>query len=350
MCIQVLIHCSEHTLKYVYKHVDGVPSFNKIPFKHVFLEMKKTITETAISLAEMTIINVHVVVSNPIQPTAVLAEIKHFSIVILADLLQSQLACNSWFYIKAVVATLTTNYYRTIDFLGLDFGQLTAVSGTIDFLGLDFGYLTAVPGKGNSLLHITNGIVDPFHGDAIYSTTTSWYDETISNRNVSTNIFHITHFYAQPDSQSHAVIITWMASIAYCLVVPVSSFNPIQNSFGHPITPLLTQLYTIIRNLTHILVPHSAPRGGICASSSVKPLHSLGGDTQRISNRKNMGKRKLITNLPRKIVTHVKWVLLSEANLVSTDGNKLYYEPSVPVFGFEFCYIVVTIKVIDSMH
>ena len=91
----------------------------------------------------------------------------------------------------------------------------------------------------NSLLHLTNECVDPFHADATYSTTNSWYDEKNSNRHVSTNIFHRTHFYVQPDSQSKDVVITQIARIASCLVVPVSQLDPIQISLGHPIASLL---------------------------------------------------------------------------------------------------------------
>ena len=44
-----------------------------------------------------------------------------------------------------------------------------------------------------------------------------------------------------------------------------------------------------------------------------------------------MGKQKLITNLPSKIATNIRWILLSVQ--VTTDENKPQLESSVPVFG-----------------
>ena len=163
--IRPLFHCGDHTLTYVHKHVDGVPHFNKITFTRVFLEMKNIIAETTISLMEMTFSNVHVVISAPIRPIAVFAKAKHCSTMILTELLQSHLACNSWFRRKpilanswfhrtAVIATSTTYDYRLIDFLRLQLSQLTAV-----------------PGKGNSLLHLIHEYVNPLHADDNYSPT-----------------------------------------------------------------------------------------------------------------------------------------------------------------------------------
>ena len=124
-----------------------------------------------IGLMVITISNVHAVVVAPIQSREVLSEIKHQSMVIITDLIQSQVECNSWFHYnerifntfidakignerKAIVATSTNDNH-----------------GPINFLGLYFGQLTAVPGKVNSLLHISTDFIYLFHVEATYSAT-----------------------------------------------------------------------------------------------------------------------------------------------------------------------------------
>ena len=47
--ICLLFHCGNHTLAHVHKRVDGIPYFNHITLTHVFLAMKKVITEPTIS-------------------------------------------------------------------------------------------------------------------------------------------------------------------------------------------------------------------------------------------------------------------------------------------------------------
>ena len=290
-----LIHCGDHTLGYVHKRVDGVPYFNKITLTRVFLAMKKIIAQTTISLMEMTFRNVHfnkvkflcvllemkkmiaeptislmdmtfsivhVVVSAPIQPIAVFAKAKHWSTMFLTELLQSYLACNLWFYRKAIF--VTSWFHQT---------AVIAISTTfdyclIDFLWLHFHQLTDVPGTRNSFLHPINESIDPFHAEATSSPT-----------------------------NSGTFIIPWIASIVSHLVVPFSpAYHPIQTSFGHPFASLLLQPFAVI----HTLAP-------FCASSSVNPLQGLGGDTQRnfddtryiFDDTRNLA--KLITNIPSKI-------------------------------------------------
>ena len=99
-------------------------------------------------------------------------------------LLQSHLTCTSWFHRIVVMATSTTYDYHLIVFF---------------FLRLQFHQLTNVPGKENSLLHLIHDSVDPLHADTTSSSTVS-------------GIF----------------IIPWIASISSRLVVPISSYHPIQ--------------------------------------------------------------------------------------------------------------------------
>ena len=141
---------------------------------------------------------------------------------------------------KAEVSKVTNDDNHTIDFSGLDFGQLTAVPGKVKSLNsvlsdIDVDWYEEVD---LSVVYITNEFlckrfsnVNIFHVEATYSTTDSWYDETIPISNVSNNTFDRIRFNDQPDSQSFAVIITQIASNANHLLVPVSSFNSIQDSF-----------------------------------------------------------------------------------------------------------------------
>ena len=163
--------------------------------------------------------------------------------MILTKLLQSHLACNSQFCRKAILPTSWFQRKARMD------TSTTYDYHLIVFLRLYFVHLTDVPGIGNYLLHLIHEYVDPFHVDTTYYPANSWNYETSSNQHISTKIFHWARFYVKNNSYSRTVIIPWIASIASCFVVQVSSFHPVQISFAHPFDSLLLQLFAIIHNL-----------------------------------------------------------------------------------------------------
>ena len=184
-----------------------------------------------------------------------------------------------------------------------------------------------------------------FHADSPYSPPNSWNDETSSNQHFSTNIFHLIRFYVQPNSYSRTV------------VVPVSSFHPIQSSFGHPFASLLLQPFAFI----HTLAP-------FCASSSVNPLQSLGDSTRRIFD----DTRKYDTSVPKaflmirenmiQVILHMRKYDMSVPNAFLMIQENiiqviLQFDSSVPVFGFGFdvyqinlLYIVCKYLQIDFVY
>ena len=209
------------TLAHVHKHVYGIPyfnhitlmhvflamkkvitepnisfmemtfstiNFNKVTFRCVFLEIKKMIAEPTISLMEMTFGIVHLVVSAPIQPIAVFAKPSNLWFH------RKAILATSWFHQTAVITTSPTFDYRLFDVLRLQFYQLTDVTG-----------------KKNSFLHLIHESFDPFHTDA--------------------TSFHTI---------SRTVIIPRIASIASCFVVLFSpAYHPVQISFGHTFASFL---------------------------------------------------------------------------------------------------------------